>query len=273
MADSKNSYDYDPSEVHTRIHPDANVYDNQGVLTMNDAASYILSQPALVIERQIEFMNVFLGFEQANRYALLDINGNHIGYMEEVDLGFVKAIMRQVYRLHRPFTVNILDRHGSIILRLRRPFSIINSYVSVSVPESEYSEERIIGEAQQSWHLWRRRYNLFLKENGDNFNQFAAIDAPFLSFQFELHDEDQQIMGSVERNWVGLGRELFTDTGVYILKMDAVSSDDYGVQHRTSGMSLDQRAVMLGCAVSIDFDYFSRHSRPGGGFFGPTDDI
>ena len=32
------------------------------------------------------------------------------------------------------------------------------------------------------------------------------------------------------------------------------------------GMTLDQRAVMLATAVTIDFDYFSRKSGPGGGF-------
>jgi hypothetical protein len=37
----------------------------------------------------------------------------------------------------------------------------------------------IIGEAQQEWHLWRRRYNLFLQRGG-NFEQFAGIDTGFL---------------------------------------------------------------------------------------------
>ena len=31
-------------------------------------------------------------------------------------------------------------------------------------------------------------------------------------------------------------------------------------------LTLDQRAVLLANAVSIDFDYFSRHSRQTGGF-------
>lgn len=65
---------------------------------------------------------------------LMDIHGNLIGFIEEVDfskfrfldliseldltvfLGFMKAIMRQVYRLHRPFTVNIYDVHMNHIL-------------------------------------------------------------------------------------------------------------------------------------------------------------
>ena len=37
-------------------------------------------------------------------------------------------------------------------------------------------------------------------------------------------------------------------------------------------LTLDQRAILLGNAVSIDFDYFSRHSTgPGGGFLAFSD--
>lgn len=35
-------------------------YNNESILTPSDPISYILEQPALVIERQIEFMNIFL---------------------------------------------------------------------------------------------------------------------------------------------------------------------------------------------------------------------
>lgn len=55
--------------------------------------------------------------------------------------------------------------------------------------------------------------------------------------------------------------QLFTDTGQYVLRMDAVEGN-------SRGLTLDERAVALACAVSIDFDFFSRHSSHGaGGFF------
>lgn len=44
--------------------------DPQGVLQNNHAAREILAHDSLVIVRQLEMMNVFLGFEQANRYAI-----------------------------------------------------------------------------------------------------------------------------------------------------------------------------------------------------------
>ncbi|KAH0142434.1 hypothetical protein KCU67_g14032, partial [Aureobasidium melanogenum] len=78
---------------------------------------------------------------------------------------------------------------------------------------------------------------------------------------------DDRKIGSVNRNFGGFAREIFTDTGVYALRMDSAALEE-GAQEQMA-MTLDQRAVMLATAVSIDFDYFSRHSGHvgGGGFF------
>ena len=95
------------------------------------------------------------------------------------------------------------------------------------------------------------------------------MDAPLLSVDFPVTNAEGSVVGSVDRNWVGLGRELFTDTGIYIIRMDPASFAGMGDRYPTvSGpLTLDQRAVLLATAVSIDFDYFSRHSRAGGGLF------
>ncbi|SCU78489.1 LAFA_0A06854g1_1 [Lachancea sp. 'fantastica'] len=263
-------------------------------------ATTILNEPTIVVERQMEMMNVFLGFEQANKYVILDALGNRIGYMQERDFGIAKAVMRQFYRLHRPFVVDVFDNWGNVLLTIKRPFSWINSHIKAILPDDVALESSsqpesfsapfgsvptpqststlgeagtLVGESVQNWHLWRRRYELFQRDSyaGDSFNQYAEIDAPFLSFEFPLIDEKNKIMASVDRNWVGLGRELFTDTGVYIVRMDS-SQSFQGVYppEKLSDQILDfdQRAVLLANAVSIDFDYFSRHSRQGGGLIG-----
>lgn len=174
---------------------------------------------------------------------------------------------------------------------------------------------RIIGEAQQYWAPLRRKYNLFLhrdlaqesKESanaqltaGDlplsnstalekvdpsneshGFAQFAYVNEPFLSWDFSLLTADDKLIGSVNRNFAGFAREIFTDTGVYALRMDSAAlaaEPKHLISHTAHqaglarqdetpalGMTLDQRAVMLATAVSIDFDYFSRHSSAGGG--------
>ncbi|KAL6704414.1 hypothetical protein ACN47E_008266 [Coniothyrium glycines] len=190
----------------------------------------------------------------------------------------------------------------------------IVSQTSASISSLPLEEMRIIGSAEQEWAPLRRKYNLFLARNledvaaapdtpqlaagdlpisnskavavveGDTREvgmlQFARVDEPFLSWDFSLISEDQRLIGSVNRNFAGFAREIFTDTGVYALRMDAaaIASEPSHLVSRTGqrgkstlegypGMTLDQRAVMLATAVSIDFDYFSRHSGAGGGMF------
>ena len=166
---------------------------------------------------------------------------------------------------------------------------------------------RIIGEAQQQWAPLRRKYNLFVHRQSRDpgtasgapqplsnsqqldltpydkkgeFDQFASVNEQFLSWDFSLLSNKGGLIGSVNRNFAGFGREIFTDTGVYALRMDSVGlaqeptylisqtgQQSVGFQNpNDSGMTLDQRAVMLATAVSIDFDYFSRKSGSGGGF-------
>ncbi|KAK4987220.1 hypothetical protein LTR28_001887, partial [Elasticomyces elasticus] len=279
-----------------------------------------------------------LGFEQANKYVIMDGQGSIIGYIAEQDHGIGSAVVRQLARTHRSFTTHIFDRDEKEVLRIHRPFAWINSRIRVYDPlpdnEADYapaistalqgtsvrqdgaaqisplplSEMRIIGEAHQEWAPLRRKYNLFthrpldsgpLAENTPQLasgqlplsdskavaiaeddkreigmSQFAHISEPFLSWDFTLRAQDERVIGAVNRNFSGFAREIFTDTGVYALRMDsaalaaATATQDLPEEERVA-MTLDQRAVMLATAVSIDFDYFSRHSGAGHGGFMP----
>ncbi|KAI3647825.1 hypothetical protein MP228_008046 [Amoeboaphelidium protococcarum] len=231
---------------------------NQG-LTSQSPSAEILQRPALAIGRQLEMINVMLGYEQANKYAIYDAStAQNVGFIVEDAPSILSVLSRQVLRTHRPFTANVLSASGQSLLTVRRPFQFINSRIYV---HDEFGE--VIGEVQQRWHLWRRRYDLFVGKK-----QFGLIDAPFLSWQFHVLDEDSQIISTIDKNFTGFAREIFTDTSTYILRMDTASGQDESVRRdfSTSALSLQQRAVLLACAISIDFDYFSRKSGHGGLF-------
>ncbi|KAJ4346919.1 uncharacterized protein N0V89_010852 [Didymosphaeria variabile] len=295
--------------------------DHNGVIKESHPAMRLLENSTIVVQRQLEMMNVLMGFEQANRYVIMDPHGNHIGYLAELDHGVGRAVARQMFRTHRSFTTFVLDKEEREVLRFHRPFAWISSrirvYDALASGASAHTEVgasnlslpnmSIIGAAEQEWGLLRRKYNLFLArkieaaapgtrqlKSGDlplsgskaltlsddnnrevGMVQFARVDEPFLSWDFRLMSEDQRLIGSVNRNFGGFGRELFTDTGAYALRMDsaglqAETQQSFNSEQTTSlsqdrpGMTLDQRAVMLATAVSVDFDYFSRHSGSGG---------
>jgi hypothetical protein len=189
------------------------------------------------------------------------------------------------------------------------PGALVQADVSSNARVSplDFAQMRVIGEAQQQWAPLRRKYNLFtcnqspssatdmstrrfpLAESGlskpqqlqlaqdsskgqGEFNQFAYVNEPFLSWDFSLLSAENQLIGSVNRNFAGFAREIFTDTGVYALRMDSAGAGTDASANQgdaAPGMTLDQRAVMLATAVSVDFDYFSRHSGSGGFGFLP----
>ncbi|KAJ9114393.1 hypothetical protein QFC20_001536 [Naganishia adeliensis] len=165
--------------------------------------------------------------------------------------------------------------------QIRRPFAFINSKIYVHAEQTPSGGlDRLVGEAQQEWHPWRRRYNIF-KHREDTFKQFARIDSGFWAWDFWLRDADDRIMASINRNFAGFGRELFTDTGQYVIRFDAVEQElalnqvnnsqspnqppsSLVIPPSATDLTLDERAMALATAVTIDIDYFSRHSGAGG---------
>ncbi len=63
-------------------------------------------------------MNVMLGFEQANKYVILNGQGEHIGYIAERELGMGNMIARQMLSTHRSFTAHVFDKHEKEVLRV-----------------------------------------------------------------------------------------------------------------------------------------------------------
>ena len=97
------------------------------MIRAESGAAAILGQPGLVVVRQLEMMNVFLGFEEANRYALHATTGERVGWLVEEQGGFGSSLRRQFLRTHRPFTCFVMDLDGTVVLRFFRPFSCVSS--------------------------------------------------------------------------------------------------------------------------------------------------
>ncbi|KAK4531437.1 hypothetical protein CCYA_CCYA08G2294 [Cyanidiococcus yangmingshanensis] len=180
----------------------------------------VLSHPLLVVTREIEWGNLLIGFEQANKYAIRVADGRIVGFIaEESSLG--RAILRQALRTHRSFQATIMDALGTPVLRVHRPAYLVSSSISVYRMSGD-APGPLLGEAHMNWHLWRRRYDLFDAQG----RQFGEIDAPMLAIEFPVRGETSSSLGnppilaSIDKDWTGLGRELFTDARQYVVRMD-----------------------------------------------------
>ncbi|CAM6075515.1 unnamed protein product [Sphagnum tenellum] len=215
----------------------------------------VLARPDLLITRNVEWANLAFGFEQQNRYVIIDPRQPQapVGYILEDS----NILLRQLMRTRRPFVASILDANGTVVFQVRRPIWFINSAIYVEI------DGKVIGECHRRWHLWRRNYDVYLGNK-----QFAAVENPgFWHWTFTLKDRNQGRLAEIDRNWRGFGYEFLTDAGQYMIRFG--DAEPLPVS-RT--LTLLERAVALALAVSLDNDYFSRHSNAGWGlplpFFG-----
>ncbi|KAL7183409.1 hypothetical protein ACSBR2_025751 [Camellia fascicularis] len=214
----------------------------------------LLARSNLLITRDIEWANLVFGFEQENRYAIVDIcyPQSPAGLIREQS----NLIARQLLRSRRPFVAYITDAMGNELFRVRRPFWWITSSIYAEIDGKE------VGVVHRRWHLWKRVYDLYLGNK-----QFAVVENPgFWNWTFNLKDIDGQMLAQVDRDWRGFGFEIFTDAGQYVIRFgSADASPNMGpagvVQELEVArpLTLSERAVAVALAVSLDNDYFSRH--------------
>lgn len=238
----------------------------------------LLSNDTLTVTRQIEMLNIFLGYEQANRYAIVNEQGETVGFIAEQERSFLWTLGRQIMRTNRPVRALVMDTSGFPLLWVRRPFQFINSRMYVQRRPFDTSDEALetFGEVQQVWHLWRRKYDMFIRKEGTehsareaetqdhHYTQFARVDEGFLSWHFTLRDRTGEEIASVVRGFRGFGRELFTDTGQYTVSFKPapieLGPNNLISRPETRHLTIDERALVLALSLDIDVDYFSRHS-------------
>jgi len=241
----------------------------------------------LVITRQVEMVNIFIGLEKHNRYIISNESGEPIGYIAEEQRGLLSVISREIFSTRRPFRAVLLDTSGSPILWFYRPFSWINSRMFVQhVKDLNFNEHTAEGgpipdtfaEVQQRWHPWRHRYDLFIREtplrllstpsgrqsqpelDPESFRRFARVDEGVLAWNFTVKDERGEAIARVERTFRGAEKESSRGAGQCHVRFtpSRVEGPEHDSLIAAKDLSLEERALVLALAVNIDFDYFTR---------------
>lgn len=211
---------------------------------------HILGLPTIIIKRKIQKLNLIANIEQANNYDVLDINGNVIGSLVEESSGIGAIVLRQFTNNNRSFTIKLYDNNGTLLLILKRSYTVFKSTIKVILPNGKE-----VGKSVQSLNVIKRKYSLYTNSS----TPFGEINASPLSWKFPILNNEKLLIGYVNRSFNELLRQLFLDVTLYVIKMDYqsyASCSDNAMDY--NGLTLNQRAVVLGLVISIDFDYFSQ---------------
>lgn len=228
----------------------------------------ILNQPLIVVQLKSEAVQRSFNEGSANKYLIKNKDGEQIGYLMERNKHALNTFGWQLVPFQRPFTVNVYDNYGNIILIIKRTFSLINPRIRVFLPEENQPilPGALVGQVVKKWHMWKRKYDLFscepeaFPEKQMALKPFGVVRSSFLSQDFPVFDTNHKIIGGVDRNWLGLSYELFAESNSFMVRNDYKLIDnnvypDNEISEQP--LSLDQKAVLFANAITINFDYFN----------------
>lgn len=200
---------------------------------MADLATVVGSADALTVHQIKEWGEILTDWETRNRYEIVDPQGGRL-IAGELSGGFGGFVARSVLKNKRPFTIEVRDAQGVLLMTLRRPWRWFFSRLEVLDAHG-----RPLGAVQQRFAVLRKRYDL----EGPRGEVFGQLQGPLLKpWTFNiLHGE--QPVGAIRKQWSGLMKEAFSD------------ADTFGIE-LGDGLDANQRAVCVGATFLIDFMYF-----------------
>ena len=189
--------------------------------------------PELYVRQEIEHLEVFTGFETANRYSVRTPSGEQLLYAFEES----SMLGRTFLKKHRPLDIHVIDKNNTNVITASRSFYWFLSHLHVS----DGSGQRI-GSMQRRFSFLTRRFDL-MDATG---RIVAEMRGPiFRPYTFMVYQQGQEV-GRVTKQWSGVGREMFTDADTFKVEVDTSQADQ------------DFSLLMLASALAIDLDFFER---------------
>ena len=172
-----------------------------------------LSQfPELYVRQEIEHLEVFTGFETANRYSVRTPDGEQLLYAFEES----SMLGRTLLKKHRPLNIHVIDGNNANVITASRSFYWFLSHLHVS----DGSGQRI-GSMQRRFSFLTRRFDL-MDATG---RIVAEMRGPiFRPYTFMVYQQGQEV-GRVTKQWSGVGREMFTDADTFKVEVDTSRAD------------------------------------------------
>jgi uncharacterized protein YxjI len=186
---------------------------------------------ALIVSQRKEWGEILTGFEQKNKYVVMDLSGREL-YAAVEECG--SLLLRWFLKALRPFEINVYTFDSRPALKLKRPFRFYFHELEIMDPNG-----RTLGTIQRRFSLLRRIYSVLDNTGKEIFKLFGPILHPWT---FEIRKADTEY-GKITKKWSGLLKEGFTD------------ADTFGVSFPET-WDVSVKSLFLGAVFLIDFVHF-----------------
>jgi hypothetical protein len=198
------------------------------------------------VMQHLEGLEVVTGFQMANSYFVEPLRTGPTLNIREDSGGVGGAIIRNWLGSFRTVSLDVLAGTGIVALGLevrRRPSPW--NRVTVRAWNGE-----ILGVVEQRFRLLGTRYEL----QDPNGRVLATVERSwFRFFRFDFLVDGHPI-GTIEKQWAGLAREMYTQADTFLVRIPESYAD------------ARVRLLLLAASVAIDFVHFEGKRK--GGYMG-----
>jgi uncharacterized protein YxjI len=187
-------------------------------------------------------LGMLTGWAVAREFDIVDSIGHQRGSVAQQGQDVVSTLGRTLLSGWLTIQFAVFSYPSQqLAMTLRRPFFWFFSEMTIEGARGER-----LGSAKRRFSMIRKRYDL----RDASGQTFATIASPLLHpWTFQIFDRSGQQQAEIAKKWAGMTEEMITEAQRF--KIDFMNHD----------WPLAQRAVILGTALSIDFDSFESRGR------------
>lgn len=192
----------------------------------------------VLVRQAREWLEVFTGFEKANRYAIHAESGAIAGMAIERSEGTGAFFARWFLQANRPFTMGVYGGEApqTELFTFRRPWTWFLGRIHV-----EDAQGRPLGTVRQRFTILRRKLDVEDASGRLRARYVGPLLKPWTFLM--LAPEGERELGRVEKKWGGFLEEAFTDEDKFLV---------------TLPQDPELKPLALAAAILIDFKWFER---------------
>ena len=204
---------------------------------MNEALENILSNETIIVKQDTEMANVLLSIDAANRYIIMDTNGQNLGIAAEESSGVGGFLLRQLLNNNRPCNLHIYDNKGVQIATGKKPFRFIFTEMSAT------TDGVLIGRTRRRFNMMKRKYTIDIDGSSGFEIQSSLFQWGKVDFKVTRNNS---VVAVISKKYEG------------IMKMAFTQADTFSIVFKDKNLTLNERFTLLYTLFLIDFDVFEQ---------------
>jgi uncharacterized protein YxjI len=171
----------------------------------------------------------FLKFE--NEYKVFNNEGSQIGAVKQKLTGGQKLQRLFFNKAMLPFLMEIADNNGQPLVFVKRGWTFWTSKITLVNPSGQ-----LYGFINQKFKLFKPTFNI-LNPAGQMVGQIVG---DWKAWNFEIKDVSGNIIGTINKKWAGLAKEVFTTADKYMVHINPEYTHEMN------------KIIILSTAITID---------------------